>query len=96
MKNIKCLLGMHDYEIVEKKNASEIKKSCLHKILSDTYNNIMIVNDRYYFKKVCLRCGKIIDEITPKKKEIIEIANYSVNRTLKAMEWLNEKTKPNY
>lgn len=51
MVNLRCLLGMHDFEAIE------------WETLKDPFDR----GPMPVSKKVCLRCGLYVDEITPAK-----------------------------
>lgn len=63
-KKILCFFGIHDWE--------EVKFSFFWKIYRDVYNKDYSHNNEDCFKlystKICLKCGKINDEIGRKKQ----------------------------
>lgn len=58
-KKIPCFFGIHDWE--------EVKSSFFWQIYRDAYNRDYSYNNHDCFKlystKICLRCGKVNDEI---------------------------------
>lgn len=75
--SLRCLLGIHDYETVEK--SSEYYKS----LLAGSSIGLAIIDTRRFGKvdnytfpfgavptetKICLRCGKIVDETSEARR----------------------------
>ena len=70
---LKCICGFHDWEILERVNSKEqlrenlkVKYGTMIKLPSCRYNGM----DSNLVRKVCLRCEKYVDRITPMIAEI--------------------------
>lgn len=69
--SLKCKLGFHDWEQITCKSHSEIETIVQREMTEDKYHlGIERFPDTYYEDKVCLRCSKHVDEITPHKEFI--------------------------
>jgi len=86
--NIKCLIGLHDYEQLKCKTLDELKRECFKEYLKIKYHGRSFIVD-VYETKICLRCGKFVDEITPIKENIINKLKNNSMRRIKAKEILN-------
>ena len=75
---IKCLLGLHKWNIITRIIESQIKSNIKFDIENQNLPKLTCLGactvirpcDKYYNKKICTICKKIIDEITPAYKEI--------------------------
>lgn len=82
--SVLCKLGIHDWEYLESVGKEQLRNNIKYDLyFEERYKNdklrppkpsyIRIKPEggcRLYHKKVCLKCGKKIDEITPLKKVI--------------------------
>ena len=72
IKNLKCkLFKLHDYEIIHRENKEKIIAKIEDEIFYNSdfkkkYSNEILV------QKVCLNCGKCVDEIIEFKREYIQ------------------------
>ena len=66
-----CRLNLHDFEIIKRKNEGLLIKY-LEKNLYQNYDIKTNITTNVLETKVCLRCGKIIDEIEQFTKDYIE------------------------
>lgn len=82
--NWKCKIGWHDWETISCKSHSTIRNELLRTI-HKPFKGISIERypDKYYSKKICLRCEKYIDEITPHRKRVEEDHYRKENRRLR-------------
>lgn len=89
MKNIFCLLGFHDWEVL--KNIARV--GIEHEIFLDNNPEIdpnkpwfsrPIRGTHYYKNKVCLRCGKHVNEIKQMEKTLIKQGNTEIARQQRA------------
>ena len=85
-----CRLGFHDYETVDAKTASRISQE-----IDAERTQCARPNpdpdpfiERYYKNKVCLRCGKQVDEIEKKRQELIAYKDNRKARQNKAVSLL--------
>lgn len=85
--NWKCKLGFHDWQQLVCKTHSEIKNEELKK---ENKNHIgfEVVPDMVFESKICLRCGKHIDEITSHRLEVQKAIALNKVRVTKAKELL--------
>ena len=67
--NLLCKLGIHKYRQIECVCHWELENKIRREFMSCPICFIKEVETRVYAKKVCLRCGKKVDEITPAAKE---------------------------
>ncbi len=69
--NWKCKLGFHDWEQIDYKSHSDIRNTIIREITQDKYTlSTELFPDTYYEDKVCLRCSKREDDITPHKEQV--------------------------
>ncbi len=80
--NILCKLGFHNWEYLESISKEQLRKNIYIKLTKNNYGkNFQIPTGKFVVdgtipeplvKKVCLKCSKMIDEITPFENKIIE------------------------
>lgn len=91
-KNWACKIGCHDWEIVEYKNEGDLIKYIEEDIFRN-YNFGGIFSRNVLSRKVCLRCGKIQDEISTYIKNYIENKTVNKNRQKEAVNIINNQVK---
>lgn len=79
--NFKCMIGLHDWETYSVKSGSTIK----NEVLRETNKGRPPIGvewhpDKQYVKKICLRCKKKVDEITPQREKAYAKYNESLRR----------------
>jgi len=84
-----CLLGIHDYEQYECKTSDELLIEIYRELYGVNYPGTCYAQ-QVYIKKVCLHCGKLVDEITPAKKSIIDKLKYYDTRRNLAVKRVKE------
>jgi len=61
-----CKIGQHDWETLEQDTDVQLKENIEAKIEKKPFPmQVVCESARFLEKKVCLRCHKIIDQITP-------------------------------
>ena len=86
MKNFLCFLGLHDWKILKIDNYAQIeenlrveieRKTCkcskpcfCHLPMQIILSGFLFFKKEYYEIKVCTRCEKYVDEISPYKNKI--------------------------
>ena len=61
-----CKLGFHDWEILEQITDVQLKENVEAKIEKRHFPmHVVCESAKFFEKKVCLRCNKVIDTITP-------------------------------
>jgi len=71
--NWKCKLGFHDWEQISYKSHSNIENEIRREMRKGEPTRPISVGwspDQYYEDKICLRCNKRVDEITPHKEKV--------------------------
>ena len=64
-------LNLHDFEIIKRENEGILIRN-LERDLYQNYNYKSVMTTSVLETKVCVRCGKIIDEIREFTKDYIE------------------------
>jgi len=67
-----CKIGWHDWEIMEEIDFPHFEEKVISKLENRYRMDIYSNGYKYYVKKVCINCGKIIDTITSKSEEIVQ------------------------
>lgn len=78
-----CKLNLHDFEIIKRENEGTLIKH-LERDLYQNHHHKSIMTTNVLETKVCVRCGKIIDEIKDFTKDYIEDKIQTYQRQRKA------------
>lgn len=65
-----CKIGLHNWEVLENLALPQLEERVEAKLENRWEMAIVSMGYNYYIKKACLRCGKIVDTITPMMKKI--------------------------
>lgn len=83
--NWKCKLGFHDYEVIDFVDSKAILWDIIVFGKPSPYRPLYPHTEKLEVK-VCLKCGKVVDEIEEAKKDILERINRKEERYAKATE----------
>ena len=68
-----CKVGIHDWEDTYRTSESTLKQKIKQEMSNEEHTiPYSVYGDETYAERVCLRCGKQVDEITPKENKIRE------------------------
>lgn len=72
--NIKCALGIHDWYTIGIMSEQEIWEKLNHnpKSSKPTYEP-QLIDPEYFGDRICVRCGKHVDEIEKRRKYYLNI-----------------------
>ena len=85
----------HDYEIVKEKTYLEIQLKVECDNLEQDYvlDTVTGACGRKYKKKVCLKCGKVVDQITPIYNKILKELKVKAERQERAKELIDSNAE---
>jgi hypothetical protein len=87
MKNWKCKIGLHDWEYITARGRCEFVDSIRYPLLANGFRN----NERpLVYKRICLRCIKYEDTMTPLKFETITRIKLENKRQITALKLFEE------
>ena len=63
MKNVLCIINIHDWEILETKSANDIREKYNEENGCDAPSGTPYQHSTWFQNKICMRCDKIDDGI---------------------------------
>ena len=93
METWKCKVGLHNWQQVCGKLDFEIENEELRKIYKSCPTGVKEHTLGVFVEKICLDCGKYVDEITPIREEIRKRLLEKKSRYERAKELLKERAR---
>lgn len=70
MNNFLCKIGLHDWKIIKMDSVPQLWEDVRAELTDKFAMDVRAFGYPYLNKKICRRCEKIVDEITPYKEKI--------------------------